>query len=171
MDCSPSDSSVHGISQVSILEWVYFLLQGILPDPGIKATSLACVASPALAGGFFTTEPPGECLLFTNTFSHLMSWRSCAFEIPWLCSYVNVAVGSQRGDLSFVLSSLQEIPVIGWKKGKPNGDVFEGYGAGGIGNFASLVRWKCLHINILYVCTYMCVCVYMHTHKTLNFRF
>ena len=29
---------------------------GDLPDPGIKLVSL----SPALAGGFFTTEPPGK---------------------------------------------------------------------------------------------------------------
>ena len=28
-----------------------------LPDPGIKPTSLV---SPALVGGFFTTEPPGK---------------------------------------------------------------------------------------------------------------
>ena len=28
-----------------------------LPDPGFELTSLA---SPALAGGFFTTEPPGK---------------------------------------------------------------------------------------------------------------
>ena len=36
----------------------HFLLQGKLPDPGIKP------ASPALAGGFFTTEPPlSHCLL------------------------------------------------------------------------------------------------------------
>ena len=30
---------------------------GDLPDPGIETASLA---SPALAGGFFTTEPPGK---------------------------------------------------------------------------------------------------------------
>ena len=30
---------------------------GDLPDPGIKPASLA---SPAMAGGFFTTEPPGK---------------------------------------------------------------------------------------------------------------
>jgi len=30
--------------------------QGDLPEPGIK------LASPALAGGFFTTEPPGQHL-------------------------------------------------------------------------------------------------------------
>ena len=30
---------------------------GDLPDPGIKPKSLA------LTGGFFTTEPPGKCIL------------------------------------------------------------------------------------------------------------
>ena len=35
----------------------HFLLQGDLPDPGTEFTSLA---SPALAGGFFTTAPPGK---------------------------------------------------------------------------------------------------------------
>ena len=33
-----------------------FLTSGDLPDPGIEPTSLA---SPALTGGCFTTEPPG----------------------------------------------------------------------------------------------------------------
>ena len=37
---------VHGIFQARILEWV--------PDPGTKH------AFPALAGGFFTFEPPGK---------------------------------------------------------------------------------------------------------------
>ena len=32
----------------------HFLLQGQLPDPGIEPMS------PALVGGFFTTEPPGK---------------------------------------------------------------------------------------------------------------
>ena len=32
---------------------------GVLPDPGIEAASLV---SPALAGRFFTTEPPGKPL-------------------------------------------------------------------------------------------------------------
>ena len=34
----------------------HFSLPGDLPDPGIQSASLV---SPALAGGFFTTEPPG----------------------------------------------------------------------------------------------------------------
>ena len=35
-----------------------FPTPGDLPDPGIKPASLV---RPALAGGFFTTEPPGKC--------------------------------------------------------------------------------------------------------------
>ena len=44
-----------------------FLSPGDLPDPGIKPTSLA---SSALAGRFFTTEPPGKpvvLLVFNST--------------------------------------------------------------------------------------------------------
>ena len=55
MDCSPPGSSVHGISQAWILEWVAIPFSRDLPNSGIKPTS---PASPALAGGFFTTAPP-----------------------------------------------------------------------------------------------------------------
>ena len=50
MDCSPPRSSVHGILQARIREWV--LSPGDLPSPGIEPVSSA------LAGRFFTTEPP-----------------------------------------------------------------------------------------------------------------
>ena len=52
MDCSPPGSSVHGISQARILEWLPFPIPVNLPSPGIK------LISPALAGGFFTTVSP-----------------------------------------------------------------------------------------------------------------
>ena len=54
MDYSPRVSSVHGISQASILEWVAISFFRDLPNPGIKP------ASPASAGRFFTTEPQGS---------------------------------------------------------------------------------------------------------------
>ena len=58
IDYSPPGSSVHGILQAGILEWVAISsTPGYLPDPGIKPKSPAV---PALAGGFFTTEPPGK---------------------------------------------------------------------------------------------------------------
>ena len=50
MDCSPPDSSVYGISQARILEWVVISFSGDLPDPGIELTS------PAFSGRFFTTS-------------------------------------------------------------------------------------------------------------------
>ena len=54
MDCSLSGSSVHETFQARTLEWVAFPPPGDLPDPGIEPVC------PALAGGFFTTEPPGK---------------------------------------------------------------------------------------------------------------
>ena len=57
MDQSLSGSSVRGISQTRILELPVFLLQGKLPNPGMEPMSLA---SPALAGGFFTTSATWE---------------------------------------------------------------------------------------------------------------
>ena len=53
MDYSLPGSSVHGISQTGILESI-FPSPGDLPDPGMEPTS------PALAGKFFTAEPPGN---------------------------------------------------------------------------------------------------------------
>ena len=52
--CSPSGSSVHGILQARIPKWVVIHSSR---GPGIKPAS---PASPALAGGFFTTEPSGK---------------------------------------------------------------------------------------------------------------
>ena len=58
MVCSPPGSSVHGISQARILEWVaIFPSPGDLLDPWIK---LVFPLSLALAGRFSTTEPLGK---------------------------------------------------------------------------------------------------------------
>ena len=57
LDCSLPDSSVHGILQARILDWVAISSSGDLPDPGIKPRSLM---SPAVAGGFFSTSATWE---------------------------------------------------------------------------------------------------------------
>ena len=46
--------SVHGISQARVMERVPFPSPGDLPDPGMEPVS------PALAGGFFTSESQGK---------------------------------------------------------------------------------------------------------------
>ena len=41
VDCSPSNASVHGISQATILDWMAFSPPRYLPDPGIEPRSPA----------------------------------------------------------------------------------------------------------------------------------
>ena len=57
MDCSPPGSSVHGIFQARILEWVPCPPLGHLPYSGIKPKSLR---SPELTGRFFSTSTTWE---------------------------------------------------------------------------------------------------------------
>ena len=65
MDYSQPGSSVHGISQARLLEWLPFSSTGDLPKPGIHPMS------PDLADRFFTAEPPGKHLLHLGD-SYLM---------------------------------------------------------------------------------------------------
>ena len=101
MDCSSSGSSVCGISQARILVWVAFPPPGDLPNP---RTELASPVSPALAGRFFTTVPPGKpqpqpkCLLLTVTFMVYRVGFNFMFvyllqNIAWLhfSSFINVS--------------------------------------------------------------------------------
>ena len=57
MDCSPTGSSVHGISRPEYWSEFPFPTLGDLPDQGTERASLV---SPPLAGGFFTIAPPGK---------------------------------------------------------------------------------------------------------------
>ena len=41
VDCSPPGSSVHGIFQATVLEWIAFPSPGDLPNPGLEAGSPA----------------------------------------------------------------------------------------------------------------------------------
>ena len=54
MDYSPPGSSVCGIVQERIVGLVAISFSRDLPNPGIEP------ASSTLAGGFYTTEPPGK---------------------------------------------------------------------------------------------------------------
>ena len=65
--CSPLDYIAHQAflsmecSRQEYCSGLPFPTPGHLPDPGIEPTSLG---SPALAGGLFTTEPPGKSAFF-----------------------------------------------------------------------------------------------------------
>ena len=62
MDCSLPGSSVHGILQERILEWVAVPFSRDLPNWGIKPTS------PTLWADSVPSEPPGKPLLMVNVF-------------------------------------------------------------------------------------------------------
>ena len=53
-DCSPPDSSVHGVLQARILEWGAIPFSRDLPNPGIKP------GSPALQADSATREAPSN---------------------------------------------------------------------------------------------------------------
>ena len=54
MDCSLPGSSIHGIFQARVLEWVAISFSRDLPDPGIKP------GPPALQADALPSEPPGK---------------------------------------------------------------------------------------------------------------
>ena len=64
MDYGLPGSSVHGTSQARILEWVAISFSRGSCRPEIEPTS------PALAGRFFTAEPPGNS--YTNLYTLLL---------------------------------------------------------------------------------------------------
>ena len=71
MDCSPPGSSVHVIFQARIWSWLPFPTPRDLPNPGAEPVSLE---SPALAGRFFTTVPPGKPL-FSGPSPYIAKWQ------------------------------------------------------------------------------------------------
>ena len=73
MDCSPPGSSVHGILQARILEWMAMPSSG--DHPRIKPKS---PASPALAGRLFSTSATWKALLkiFTEKYKDIAE-NSC----------------------------------------------------------------------------------------------
>ena len=77
MNCSPPGFSVHGISQAPILKWVAISSSGDLPDPGLKPMS------PALAGGFLTTELPGKPQSFLSLWESYWGRHDQIPETVW----------------------------------------------------------------------------------------
>ena len=70
MDCSPPGSSVHGVLQAGVLEWVAVSSPRGPPHPGMEPAS---PVAPALAGGLFTTGGPQEaCILVCGYREHLV---------------------------------------------------------------------------------------------------
>ena len=87
MGCSPPGSSVHGILQARILEWIAKSFSRDLPDPGIEPQS------PALAGRFFTAEPPGKpsLIMFVQFIYAFACSNDLFFLLLYVCHCINMA--------------------------------------------------------------------------------
>ena len=64
MDYNPPGSSVHGIFQARILEWVAIYYPRGSSQPGIEPTQPVSLISPALADEFFTTGATWEAHIY-----------------------------------------------------------------------------------------------------------
>lgn len=73
LTCSPPDSAVHGLSLPGFRGGLPCPPPGDLPHPGITHRSSV---SPALAGGFCTTEPRGKAM---SVFISILRKRSSVF--------------------------------------------------------------------------------------------
>ena len=88
MDCSPPGSSVHGILQARIPEWIAFSFSRGFPDPGIIPGSLA------LQADSLPPEPPGKPWRIKQIFffSHQekTKFHPCAQKLIILKSLFNI---------------------------------------------------------------------------------
>ena len=64
MDCNPPGSTLHGILQARILEWLSCPPPGDLPDPGIEP------GSPVLQADSLLTKPPPYPEMHMNFLCH-----------------------------------------------------------------------------------------------------
>ena len=100
MDCSPPGSSVHGILQARIQEWVAFPSPGDLPDPGIKPGSLS------LEADALTSEPAGQLLFLVAAmfasmflfFDHLLIaiGKIVSKNLPFLFEFQFIQMNGQK---------------------------------------------------------------------------
>ena len=70
----------------------HFLLQGISPTQGWNPH--ASLASPALAGGFFTSEPPGKPLSLLFVFI-IQNFGSQILEYVRIAIYLDIYLDSE----------------------------------------------------------------------------
>ena len=81
MDCSPSGSSVHGIFQARILEWVAIPFSRASSWPGMEPRS------PALQAYSLPSEPPGNPKFWGGLFSNNRGTWAYYLIQPWLGNF------------------------------------------------------------------------------------
>ena len=111
MDRSPPGSSVHGILQARILEWIAMPSSRGSSWPRDR-TSVSCLVSPALSGRFFTTSATwkAQWTLVTTCFSLLMKQRD-SNGLSW--DDTSLGVSLQKGSVQRSRSTIYRCHVAG----------------------------------------------------------
>ena len=100
-------SSVYGISQARILEWVAIFFSRYLPNPGIQPVS------PALAGRFFTTELLGKPII--NMSISIYKTKSFLDDLSKLSMVINLLKSFHKWHKSQVkLKIHQSFQAVKW---------------------------------------------------------
>ena len=102
MDRSPQAPLSVEFSRLEYWSWLPCPPPGDLPNPGMEPTSLV---SPPLAGGFFTTGPPGKLEVFSS-FKIQETFTSYDFlkKIIYGFKVYNLLRGQTNSNLSYLKS-------------------------------------------------------------------
>ena len=114
MDCSPPGSSVYGIFQARILEWIAIPSPVNLSDSGIKPRS------PVLQADCLLSEPPGSFHFFFFLVSVLAIYCCCDKGTSQAALVIKNPLAN-AGDLR----DLDSIPGLGRCPGEGNGNPFQ----------------------------------------------
>ena len=108
MDYSPPGSSVHGIFQTGKLEWVAIFYSRASSWPRNRTR----VSRVFIAGGFFTTVPPGKAHTGTHGIFVEWKWRG---EISAIAGSLKSVMGAQKreGFSSLIALTLYQV-IASW---------------------------------------------------------
>ena len=116
MDSSPPGSSIHGHFQARILDWVWFPSPGNLLGPGIK------LVTPALTGGWSSTEPPGKPREDTIAAAQFPCcvWLSVATWTVTHWAPLSMGIARQEHWNGLPFPSLEDLPKSGIEPASPS---------------------------------------------------
>ena len=116
MGCSPPDSSVHGIFQARILEWVAILFSRESSQPRDQIP-VSCIAGRFLT--VWATRKPSFCLAKLGIFPNSSNFDLC-YTKPWIskidCSFVFL--------ISFLWLNILALDAVLWFWSKPSNLTF-----------------------------------------------